>query len=253
MARRAFVLGTIALICMFAITGFSGCGSNPATNVIDDTGGVDVSIKPEVVAAALGDRFEFDSVYVELLAVPSGSQLRFATLTAANPSVRFTKLAKGTVLYARATVRWGGADIASGRSINVTIETGVNKSAPIVIDPTNPILTLVAPSVSGATVATGAPALIVHGKDPAGKPVTAHLYRVNAAGTTVIKDLGERVGTDADLSWGDSGLNDGTHYYRVDASTVSGGDDDLPFNLKVDTSGGVDVGISGVGGVEGGK
>ena len=238
-----------SFLLMLVLILLAGCGAeiagtNPSDPVADpaQAGEVTVSIAPEVSARALSDRFLFDDVLVQFRRASDDAVARQAVLTLANPSVTFTGLPAGFVGYAYAAVRRAGVAFTEGQSPEVTIVAGTNVNASITIKATEAEVELVAPATSGATVNTSSPGIILHVNDPGGKPVSGRLYRVTSGGV-VIKDLGVRTGTDEDLSWGDSGLSDGTHYYRLEASTASGGSSEFSFSLVVNTSGGLNIEI----------
>ncbi len=235
---------SMVFVILLAGCGADIAGTNPAEPVADpaQAGEVTVSIAPEVSARALSDRFMFDDVLVQFRRASDDAVARQAVLTLADPSVTFTGLPAGFVGYAYAAVRRAGLAFTEGQSPNVTIVAGKNVNASITIAATEAEVELVAPATSGATVNTSSPGIILHVNDPGGKPVSGRLYRVTSGGT-VLKDLGVRTGTDEDVSWGDSGLSDGTHYYRLEASTASGGSSEFNFSLVVNTSGGLNIEI----------
>ncbi|MGI6124865.1 MAG: hypothetical protein ACOYIG_11915 [Acetivibrionales bacterium] len=232
----------------------AGCGADIAgTNPVDEVenlaqaGRVTVSIAPpEVAARALSDRFVFDDVLVQFRRASDDAVARQAVLTLANPSVTFKGLPGGFVGYAYAAVRRDGVVFTDGQSSPVTIVAGKTVKAAIKIAATTAEARMVAPATSGATVTTPTPGIILNVCDPGGKPVSAHLYRVSASGA-ILKDLGVRTGTNEDLSWGDSGLGDGEHHYRLETATASGGNGEFSFSLVVDTSGGLNIEISSQG------
>lgn len=231
----------IVFLSAALLTLLLGCGTNTsATNDAVLTGTVKISIsRPEVIAEVLSDRFVFDDVVAQFRRTSDDAVLREAVLTVANPSATFSGLAAGTVGYGHADIRASGVAFTDGRSANVTILAGQTVSANITVAATKAEVSLVSPEHSGDTVTTSAPALVVHVKDPGGKPVTAVLYRTDVGSVS----LGTRVGTNENLNWGDSGLVDGVHSYRLDTTTVSGGSWSYVFTLNVDTSGGVTIGI----------
>lgn len=245
MRVRCVLFSSAMIVAMLAGCGADIAGTNPTDEVADlaQAGGVTVSIAPEVAARALSDRFLFDDVLVQFRRASDDAVARQAVLTLANPSVTFRGLPGGFVGYAYAAVRRDGVVFTDGQSSPVTIVAGKTVKAAIKIAATTAEVKMVAPATSGATVTTPTPGIILNVCDPGGKPVSAHLYRVSASGA-VLKDLGVRTGTSEDLSWGDSGLGDGTHHYRLETATASGGSSEFSFSLVVDTSGGLNIEIS---------
>ncbi len=239
----------VAIVAMVAGCGADIAGTNPVDEVenLAQAGRVTVSIAPpEVAARALSDRFVFDDVLVQFRRASDDAVARQAVLTLANPSVTFKGLPGGFVGYAYAAVRRDGVVFTDGQSSPVTIVAGKTVKAAIKIAATTAEARMVAPATSGATVTTPTPGIILNVCDPGGKPVSAHLYRVSASGA-ILKDLGVRTGTNEDLSWGDSGLGDGEHHYRLETATASGGNGEFSFSLVVDTSGGLNIEISSQG------
>jgi|GEM_PF-2002702 len=178
------------------------------------------------------------------------------TLTRANPSATFNKIAPGTPVKVYAPLYavnppTGASYITTGASPRVVIEAGQNKSAPITLIATKAVLTVQAP-LDGATVNDDNVVVKVKVFDLGGGQPTVVLTDNGATVSATPTVTGDTL-TGYTFSWVMT-QPDGAHVMVLTSTTTShlsasnSGVSSTSWSYTVDTTGGVNVGITSVGG-----